>query len=140
MNISKRIELTYREIKNTLEDRFNIKVSANRGFFEDYRNDGKVGFSMKISTGSITSYNGNARLWNEIESTCYITVDKHHGGQLTRQQLALDIFSFFAEKGRYNNFIILDVHSFDEDFMANGVGEVFKFNMSLNLDLLEGGI
>ena len=134
MNIAKRIDLTYREIKTNLEERFDIKISANRGFFEDYRNDGKIGFSMKVTTGSITSYNGTSRLLNDVYMTCYVTVGKTHGGQLSRQTMALEIFSFFAEKGHYNNFDILDVSNFDLDFIANNVGEVFKFDLKLNLN------
>lgn len=141
MDIAERMNLVYKEIRQEIEKKFNVKTSVARGIFEDNRDESKVGISFMPQISSITTYGGSARILNDVVLNTYITVDKNvklNGkptGQLTRQTLAMEIFAYFGSRWGYENFLILDCYDFDEDFVGVGVGETYKFKIKLNVKI-----
>lgn len=135
MDIAEKMNLAYKEIRQEIVKNFDVKVSANRGIFEDKRDEGKVGVSFMPQISSITSYGGRSPLLNDVVLNTYITVDKKQGGQLTRQTLAMQIFAYFGSRWRYANFQILDCYDFEEDYVNVGIGETYKFKIKLNVNL-----
>lgn len=136
MRTSQKNTLVHREMREEISKKFNVSVSANRGFFEDERMKSDVGFSVQSKVGSIASYGGRAMLWNEVLMNCYITVPKKDTGQDERRELAEDIFDFFGSRWRYKNFVILDCYDFEVDYIYQGAGDVYKFTLALNIDML----
>lgn len=124
----------YREIKREISKEFNVQVSATRGFYEDERMKGDIGLSFKPTIGKITTYNGHRNQFNKVLLTCFITVPRRETSQLERLELASSIFAFFGSRFRYENFLIMETRDFQEDFIFQGKGEIYRFYMEINID------